>query len=88
MDLPAVITATAVLVTAIGGVIATILTRRSVARVDTKLDTVHELVNSKSERDAEYLVQLIDLLKARDIDVPVNRGALGGNPASVPDHAP
>ena len=82
------ITALATLVTAIGGVIAIVLARRTVVKVSEKLDTVHDLVNSKSERDANYQIQLIDLLKAKDIDVPVNRGALGGNETSVPDRTP
>lgn len=72
MDVAALVTAVASLITAGGGVVAIVLTRQKVKIVDAKVDEVHQLVNSRSEDQARYQVELINALKAKGIDVPVN----------------
>ena len=80
MDVAAVITATGGLINAAGGFVAIDATRQKVKSVhqtiktvEAKVDNVHDLVNSKSESDARYQVQLIELLKAKGITVPTNK---------------
>lgn len=60
MDVAALVTATASLITAGGGVVAIVLTRQKVKIVDAKVDEVHQLVNSRSEDQARYQVELIN----------------------------
>lgn len=71
MDVAALVTATASLITAGGGVVAIVLTRQKVKIVDAKVDEVHQLVNFEVGRSGAVPGRA-DQLKAKGIDVPVN----------------
>jgi hypothetical protein len=91
--LAGIITATATVITALGGLLMalTVLVPilRSSKRTETEVGKVHTIVNQQRTDQERYNIALVELLKKHDIEVPVDQSKpVIGQPDATPHPGP